>query len=301
MKNDKWLRQDTQILSVSQRRETIHHKNQQAGDLYLETYWEAWGKTRWSWKDPSEYRQDLQLWMGGGRPQKTNPNPPQLWFRKYIRFHRRAIQILQENGALQIRWVFHREKSWLSNEKAERCFLSSTLKHRCSTGEAAERETLKREGGNTNSFHLIQLEIPSESMTQTWNPSSLHGGTPREFEEHINRAMEAEEIAESCKGSEEHTDRQPLRVRGSGNRQQDPHLSSNQLERILFLLRSNSKFKHSKNVNSAWKSAKTLTEAKYYAIVLKTGLYIILPYSHKIANCCYISFIYLNNLNLTIN
>jgi len=63
--------------------------------------------------------------------------------------------------------------------------------------------------------------------------------------------MEAEEIAESCKGSEEHTDRQPLRVRGSGNRQQDPHLSSNQLERILFLLRSNSKFKHSKNVNSA--------------------------------------------------
>lgn len=32
---------------------------------------------------------------------------------------------------------------------------------------------LNREGGKTNSSHFIQLEIPSESMKETWNPPHM--------------------------------------------------------------------------------------------------------------------------------
>lgn len=60
--------------------------------------------------------------------------------------------------------------------------------------------TLNRKGGNTNSFHLNQLEIPSESTKKPWNPSSLHGGTPREFQEHINRLTKEEGEAGEQRG-----------------------------------------------------------------------------------------------------
>lgn len=62
-------------INVSQRRETINHKNQQVGDLYLEAYWETWGKTGRSWKRlPRVRTRPLAVDHGGKKPKPKQNN-----------------------------------------------------------------------------------------------------------------------------------------------------------------------------------------------------------------------------------
>lgn len=184
---------------------------------------------------------------GKNQTNQSHKTTPTTLFQEVHTFYRGTIQILQENGALQMRWVFHGEKRWLSDEKDECCFISLTSKQRWTIGEVAASEILNREGGKTNSFHLIQLEIPAESMKETWNPP--HMERHREFQEHINRLMKEEKGERQ--GWRRRWCQSALWHQGKWERGQDPGLTSKQLGMILYLFRNNIKFKYYQNVSIA--------------------------------------------------
>lgn len=145
-------------------------------------------------------------------------------------------------------------------------------------------KTLHREGGNTNTFHLIHLERPSEPSKPAWNaPSAMEGH--QETSKNINRLRKdgGETGEQGGPRREMHPAwwAQGMWAQGTGC-----PLDQWATTDDFMLLRSNIKFKHCRNVNTALKSAKTLTEAKYYPI--KFGLYINLSYTQRIVNSSYI-------------
>lgn len=207
-------------------------------------------------------------WRGGGKEGTPKPH-------KYL---------LQENRAWPVRGVFHGEKRWLYDEKGGCCFISLPLHQRQSTAEAAASEMLHREGGNTNTFHLIQLEQPSEPSKPAWNaPSAMEGH--QETSKNVNRLRK-----DGGETGEQGGPRREMHPAwwAQGMWAQGTGCPLEQWETTVdfMLLRSNIKFKHCRNVNIALKSAKTLTEAKHYPI--KLGLYINLSYNQRIVNCSYI-------------
>lgn len=167
-------------------------------------------------------------WRGGGKEGTPKPH-------KYL---------LQENRAWPVRGVFHGEKRWLYDEKGGCCFISLPLHQRQSTAEAAASELLHREGGNTNTFHLIQC------LNSHLNPANQHEMLPLPWRDtkRLPRTStdwgRMEEKLENKEGPEEKCT-QPDGHRGCEHREQDAHLTTEQLQLTLCSLEATS------NLNTA--------------------------------------------------
>lgn len=188
VRNDKWLRQNTQILTSEKGNNTPQNPTG-----WGPVFGSLLGNLRKTKMKLQRQSTDQTLSCGSWRERTQKHNTKKLTaiFQKVHTFLEEDNSNITRERSIANRMSCPRREEVTGWWKRWMLFISLSS----STGEVAGSQTLNREGENTHSFQLIQLEIPSASTKETWNPSS-HGGAWRGFQEHITRVTQKEESGE---------------------------------------------------------------------------------------------------------